>query len=284
MTSLPQFKFTGSIVTNMNGFEQLGRFYQHASGFQNCSYTLDWNNLDAIDANLTSVLVGMMHLLKHGRNLRFFLDMSCLRGDLSVFSRNGFANYILGKPHQRPDDLRKSTIRVKATNLSDPDDFTRYIEDEFLAHRGLESLTHSERQRFEDSYLEIFCNADLHAATDKPVLTCGQFFPRRKEVKFTFVDLGQGFLPKIAAHTQHTENPITTADKAISWAVRGGTTKTDAPGGTGLSTMLTYCRKNNGSLHIVSSGCYWCFDQDKIESSNLKNPFIGTTVSLIFRL
>lgn len=284
MTSTPHFEFKGSILTDVRGYEQLGHFFRHASKFRNCQYRLDWNGLIAMDANLTSILMGMMHLLKNGNGLHFFLDMAFLRGELNVFYRNGFANYVLGKPQEKPDDQRKSTIRVKATHLTDPDNFITYIEQEFLAHRGLEDLSHTVRRRFKDCYLEIFCNADLHAATDKPVLTCGQYYPKSKELKFTFVDLGQGFLPKIEEYTRNTDTPIKHADRAISWAVRGGTTKTEAPGGSGLSTMLTYCRKNNGSLHIVTSGCYWYFDQDKIYSFALQNPFLGTTIHLIFRL
>jgi hypothetical protein len=84
------------------------------------------------------------------------------------------------------------------------------------------------KKKLKDCYFEIFDNVGIHANTSYPVMVCGQFFPFLKELKFTLVDLGEGFLKRIKAHTAATALPITMAPQAIAWAVRGGSTKQDA--------------------------------------------------------
>jgi len=276
------FKFPTRLATEFQGHEALNEFYHFCLQRQNCCITLDWEGLQYMDANLSALLLCMGWKLKRERQLRFFLDVGQLSGGMNVFWRNGLANWFLGKDG-KPDDVRESTIPVKAFKIDDVDKFEAFISGDLLRHRGVDDVRFADKQRVKDSYFEIFSNVQQHARTTNPVLACGQFFPKQQELKFTLVDMGCGFLKNVSEFTQNSEKPVTRADDAIGWAVKGNSTKTEARGGTGLSKIMSYCLKNNGGLHIISDGCYWAFENRGIKSWPLKRNFVGTTIHLIFR-
>ena len=89
-----------------------------------------------------------------------------------------------------------------------------------------------------------------------------------------------GFLKKILTYTN---GEISKPHEAIKWAIDGNTTKKGAKGGTGLKKIFFYCYKNNGSIHIITDGCYWEYSEKSINNFLIKSPFIGTTIHLIFR-
>ena len=112
----------------------------------------------------------------------------------------------------------------------------------------------------------------IHAETEWPIITCGQYFPYQKILKFTLVDFGVGFLKKIFNHTNGTVNK---PHEAIKWAIDGNSTKKNAKGGNGLKKIFFYCYKNNGSIHIITDGCYWV---QTIHNSNLLNSLSGMPI------
>lgn len=277
---MPEYKFTDNINTNYSGYCELLKFYNYSRQYTNCCITINWHNLKMLDANLSAILCAMMHRLKKDNGLSFFLDVSCLTGGLNVFWRNGLAKYIL-KSDKYVDDDRQSTIQLKAFKIDSVNKYCEYIEKELLKHRGIDAMKFKDKNKVKDSYLELFNNYEIHAETQEPILCCGQFFPTSGELKFTLVDLGCGFLKKIAETTKQTDR-ITKAVDAIQWAIRGGSTKVEAKGGTGLKKMLFYCKTGNSSIHIISDNCYWALD-GSITSHTIQEPFVGTTIHLIMR-
>lgn len=276
----PSFKFTGNIVTDHTGNQKLVDFYNFCCNHTGCWITLDVNGLQFFDANLSAIMMAMIHKLRRERDLKFYLDWSCLKGDLNVLIRNGLALFIC-QSQKTADDSRQSTVPVKAFKLDSADGFTSYIENDFLKHRGLDGINIHDKEKIKNFYFEIFDNVGIHANTTYPLIACGQYFPTQKELKFSLVDLGDGFLKKISAHTAGKEN-ISRSIDAINWAVKGGSTKDKAEGGTGLKRILFHCLKNGGSIHISSGDCYWKFDSS-IQDFRVRNPFVGTSVHLIFR-
>lgn len=274
------YQFKGKILTDFKGHSDLLLFYNFCKQKTNCCITIDWNGLEMLDANLSALLCAMMHRLKKDNGLTFYLDVSCLRGDLNVFWRNGFAKYILKSDKCMPDD-RQSTIHLKAFKVEGFDGYCDYIEKDLLKHRGIDDMKFKDKNKVKDSYLELFNNYEIHAETQEPILCCGQFFPSKGELKFTMVDLGCGFLKKIAEATKETDK-INRAVDAIQWAIRGNSTKTEAKGGTGLKKMLFYCKTSNSAIHIISNDSYWALD-GSITSHTVQQPFVGTTIHLIMR-
>lgn len=279
---MSKFTFKGRIQTNPNGVQQLLDFYHFARQFKNCWFSLDFEQLEWIDANLSSELLLYCHNLKKYNNLKFFIDYAILKGDLNVLQRNGFAYYVVhNKDNFKPQDSRDTVIPIRAFKPDSADSFSDYIENVLLKQRGLDKINKDSKERIKSSYFEIFDNVGIHANTKTAIICCGQHFPASGELKFTLTDYGDGFLKPIA---QHTLNEIKTSPEAISWAVKGGSTKPDnIKGGNGLKKIMMYCFKNGGELSIVSDGCFWSFQNKSINTHQLKNMRDGATIHLTFR-
>lgn len=283
---MPEYKLeptNQNISTDYNGFLSLVGFYNYASKYSNCWVSLNFDGVNFIDANLCALLYSMIFQLRSLKNVKTFIDYSSLKRDLNVLNRNGFITHVLNKQFLfKPYDNRDTTIPLLTMSAKDADGFCNYIESDFLHQRGLSGVALIDKTIIANSYLEIFSNVDLHANTTSPIFVCGQYFPKQGEVKFTLVDLGDGFLKKISEFTQGKEN-ITKAADAINWAINGGSTKKDARGGTGLRNIYKYCLRSGGAMHIASNNCYYSVVNKSVTSFTIPNPFIGTTIHLIFR-
>lgn len=277
-----KFSFIGKIHTDPKGIQQLLDFYFTAKQYNNCWFSLDFENLEWIDANLSSDLLLYCYNLKKYNKLKFFIDYSILKGNLNVLNRNGFAYYVVeNKENFKPDDNRETVIPIKAFKPENADSFADYIENVFLKQRGLDKINKASKDKIKSSYFEIFDNVGIHANTKAPIICCGQHFPVAGELKFTLTDYGDGFLKKIA---EHTLNEIKNGADAITWAVKGGSTKPDSiKGGNGLRKIMLYCLQNGGELSIVSDGCFWSLQNKSINSFQLKNGRSGATIHLTFR-
>lgn len=283
---MPQYTLNAknqSIHTDFAGTISLLNYYTYAKQFKNCWVNLNFDGINYIEANLCAYLFGIIYHLQKTRGVRTYIEFKSLGKDLNILMRNGFTNYVAGKQNEfSPFDARDTTIPLKSFIQNDADGYCNYIERDFLHQRGLSKIKFADKDRIIESYLEIFDNVGLHANTSEPIFVCGQFFPSLGEVKFTLVDLGDGFLKKIAEYTKNGEK-IVNASGAVSWAIKGNSTKKDAVGGTGLKNIFWFCHRNGGSLHIFTDDCYYDLTEQKATSHRIPNAFCGTTIHLIFR-
>ena len=283
---MPEFVLKGDkngvIYTDYNGYKSLLDFYNFSKQFNNQSITINFDAINFFEANLCAVLYAMIYSLRTSNNLCFFVDFKCLRGTLNVFFRNGFTDLLCNNQQKsKPFDIKDSTIQLKLFEQDDVDNFVEYIERDFLKQRGLDPVRYADKEKVKNSYFEIFENVSLHAETNAPIFVCGQFFPTHEIVKFTLVDLGIGFLPKIKEFTKDTDR-ITTAIDAITWAIKGGSTKIDAKGGNGIKKIFWFSLKNYNSMHIITNDCYYDLTNQKQNNYKIQKPFLGTTIHLIF--
>jgi hypothetical protein len=273
----------GAIHTDIYGYLSLLNFYNYARTVRNCWITLNLDGINFIDANLTALLLAMINSLEKTNKLRVFTDFKSLKGDLHILFRNGFISHIGKKEFEfKPYDSRDTTVPLKYFNCNDADGFVSYIENNLIIQRGLVKVKFTDKETVKTSYFEIFDNVGIHANTTEPIYMCGQYFPKLQELKVTLVDLGEGFLTKITEFTKDSDKITQPAD-AIRWAINGGSTKKDAKGGTGLKKIFWFCKKSGGSIHIITDGCYWNFTNNGLSTQRLSNPFVGTTIHLIFR-
>ena len=240
---MPQYTLNAknqSIHTDFAGTISLLNYYTYAKQFKNCWVNLNFDGINYIEANLCAYLFGIIYHLQKTRGVRTYIEFKSLGKDLNILMRNGFTNYVAGKQNEfSPFDARDTTIPLKSFIQNDADGYCNYIERDFLHQRGLSKIKFADKDRIIESYLEIFDNVGLHANTSEPIFVCGQFFPSLGEVKFTLVDLGDGFLKKIAEYTKNGEK-IVNASGAVSWAIKGNSTKKDAVGGTGLKNIFGF--------------------------------------------
>jgi len=272
-----------TISTDFAGIISLLNYYNYAKQYKNVTINLNLDGINFIDANLCAYLYAIVYYLRHSRGIRTYIDFKSLVKELHVLIRNGFTNYIAGNPTTfKPYDNRDTTIPLSHFSQSDADAFCNYIERDFLHQRGLQRLKLIERENIVTSYFEIFDNVGIHANTSEPVFVCGQYFPKQCELKFTLVDLGEGFLKKIADFTKDTER-ISKSSDAVCWAVRGNSTKKGVMGGTGLKNIFLFCLRTGGSLQIVTDDCYYTMTERKETTFKIPNPFRGSAINLIFK-
>lgn len=228
------FQLEDRILTNYSGYNQLARFYnycrEHAAA---TNFYLDFANVEWFDSNLSALLLAMAYHLRERYGHTFSTDSKVIKERFDVLYRNGFMNG--GAPTY---DERDSTIPVRAFNIDDKDGFCEYIENALLAHRGMnEGLTPSVKEKIIDDLLEVFCNTHHHANTSAPFFVAGQYYPKSGILKFTMVDLGDGFLPRIS---KATNGKIDSEVDAILWALEGNSSKKaldNCPGGLGIRGM-----------------------------------------------
>ena len=216
---------------------------------------LDLSRLDYIDANLSAFLLAGSYYLNREYSIKLLFDSKSIPDKLNVLARNGLLgkmNYGLNTPC--PTDERHSTIHVNAFKFDEVDNFIGYIRKDFLGHRSLKTLSSNKKEKISSNYCELFDNAGVHGTEEHPIFTCGQYFPKKEEIKFSMVDLGNGFLRNVS---DYTNGKIKTSFEAIKWAFKSkNSTKKDAPGGLGLPNLYELCVNQRGAIQITSGDCY----------------------------
>ena len=270
-----------SIETNPHGFRELLNFCATTISKPNESFELDLSLLNNIDANLASFLAAIKYKLDK-RNNKLFVRFA--GATFGVFKRNGLISFNSGIVNDTTiQDDRESTIPLRLFMPTDDSKFTSYLKNDFFGHRGATEHTKTIKDQLTGHFTEVYQNVFMHANTTEPIFTCGQFYPKQKELKFTLVDLGDGFLRKIK---EKTEGKITSEASAIQWALLGNSTRNIekfGPGGGVLKAIHEYCRKHNGSLLIISGSEYCNAGSGPVESGKLPCPFKGSIVNLILR-
>ncbi|KQS50051.1 hypothetical protein ASG38_03475 [Flavobacterium sp. Leaf359] len=268
-------KISGYVRTDFIGINKLYDFYRSASQYQKRNIVLDFNELKFLDGNLCALFISLMYKLMIERDLTFSTNHSFIKEKFNVLIRNGFI-----KTDEKINDVQKSTLHLKHFDIKNLDDFVGYVQQDLMQHRGL-NLREDIADKIMDSIIEIATNIEIHSNTQHPFFACGQFFPDNKIFKFSMVDLGDGFLPAI---NKHTSGLISTSHDAIKWAIGGNTTKTNEPGGLGLSGLNEYFSNNNGHLQIITGDAFWSTELQLQNHSGKKFdiPCCGTMINLLF--
>ena len=278
MVLLCRISLQGSISTTNYGYSKLMMFYNECSTFNGGAIEICLKYLEWIDANMSAVLQGIIHKLTIENNLRFHANLDEAKIDLNVLVCNGLihSDKFIVKD-------RGTTVNLRGFSIGDDDAFVNYVENDLLDHPGL-VLDYNSKEDIIDAFIEIFANYGMHSKTSYPCYVCGQYYPRIRTLKFTFFDLGIGFLKPI-----NDEYPnIKTNDEAITWALEdGNSSKTDTPGGTGLSKLKNCLTQKNGGFEIVSGDAYKKFhdknDYEIGKTDTLKCRNIGTAINLFFK-
>lgn len=252
-------------------------FYDKCEKIKDSTIVIDLCNLVWIDANMVAILSGLVYKLREENTLDFVANLDPKKNTFEILFVNGFLN---------SDGLEiKNTgtsIKLRNFSIEDIDEYVEYVENDLVQHNDLH-LNEESREIIISALIEIFANYEAHSNTKYPLFVCGQYFPKKTQLKFSIFDLGVGFLDPI-----NKVNPkIITSEEAISWAlVEGNSSKTNMPGGCGLYDLKVDLLNNNGSIDIASGETYKSrflkngkeFDLNK--TLNCNN--IGTTINLFF--
>jgi hypothetical protein len=264
------------VVTTRNdfyGFSKIAKIAEQVDSLSQDAVELDFCYCGFFEANMVAPLYSVIARLRSRLN-----DVSVcnIADNISVILRK---NHFLTIFNQNPEpDTYQSTLPFKIFKLNANEQFYEYLQS-YMKGRGIPRMTPALSKRFRQSLLEIFSNATIHSKSDSGVFACGQFYPTKHRLDFTFADAGVGIVENVRDYTQKYD--LNSCD-AIRWALAEGhtTKKGQQPGGLGLKLIEEFVKVNGGRMQIVSDTGFYELSQDGVILKEMPNAFPGTCVNL----
>ena len=262
----------GKIRNDAPGYQQLISLYHDAHSSSEQTVLVDFSKTSWFDANICAPLGALLHRLRtEGKEIKIGSLPNSVK---EIFSKNAFLKDF---GMNVETDVNRTTMRYSRFEPADEKSFPSYIETHFKG-KGIPRMTAALTARFREGILELFSNAVLHSETKHGIFVCGQYFPRRKSLDFSIVDMGVGI-----RHNVVTKRGLNMgAEFAIAWALQGNnTTKTGSiPGGLGLKLIRDFIKLNGGRIQIVSDSGYWETRKGTDTIHSFTAPFPGTLVNI----
>jgi hypothetical protein len=268
--TLPQI-----IKSNIEGFNVFIELYDKTKDLFIDSLIIDFSLVKWFDANLLAILGALINIFQDA-----LVDVkleNISSNHQKLFERNHFSSNFGGT---KIPDKNKSTIKYKKFSAFEDKIFTSYLLNELFSKSSMPKMSEKLKPEITLSLLEVYNNAVYHGKCDS-VFTCGQYFPVKKTLDFTIVDIGK----TIKKNVSNFLKTIKTGEEAIKWAVTpGNTTKTGSiPGGNGLKLITDFLNVNKGKFQIISFDGYFEQNNGLVQSSSFQLPFPGTIVNFEFK-
>lgn len=237
---------------------------------------LDFSKCTFLAQNAVAVIGGMASFLElHGSSLT--LDLETLVSKINInLAQNGLLNH-LGYPHTSWDG---NSIPFRHDLLLDKEAIACYLNEHWLG-KGWLNISKELKEHIVCKVIEIYGNAFDHSHSDLGVFSCGQYYPNKKQLKLTILDLGVGIPANVRKFQAIPDLPE--AD-AIKWAFQQGNSTKLTPKmarGNGLDIIKSFIQKNQGGkLEIYSHGGIAKITQDNDEYGRQDIPFQGTIVNI----
>lgn len=156
-----------------------------------------------------------------------------------------------------------------------------YLLDQWLGKNWVD-ISMGLKNAIAGSVWEIYANAFEHSNSLLGVFSCGQHYPKKKELHLTIVDFGQGIANNVRSLPQ---NRSLDAAQALEWAFQTGnsTAIKTISRGIGLSTLENFILSNRGSLKIFSNDGYVNIKDNKITYERRTIDFQGTMINIAFK-
>lgn len=235
---------------------------------------LDFKELQFIEGNICAILGMVIDYFSYTKKVEV---INIKQEIIDFFGKNCFSEKI---NLCFCEDKYHTSIRYKEFSENrDDDKIGEYIE-EVLENRGFSLQNDIIKERLTNCIFELFENAYFHGKTNA-IYTCGQFFPQKKKLIFSIVDLGK----TIPENVLKKEKFIRDCE-CIEWAMRYlNSTKelvNGYPGGSGLFLLEEFIAERNGWVQVISrNGIYEKrFKHDTIIYINdLEHSFPGTIIT-----
>jgi anti-anti-sigma regulatory factor len=268
--------FPSNISSDHKGYLFFARLSQEIASLRSQKIVFDFRNVSWFEANLCAILGAIISQADENLNTTEIINLKPTVAD--ILERNDFLTYYTG---MKRADGKATVVAFKKFKMSDESAFRNYLEHDLLAVPDLPKMSSMARKKILESIFELFNNAVIHARC-KHIFSCGQYFPNKKELKFTVVDLGKTIRSNVS---EFLRQPVE-GDSAIDWAVEEGTTTKTGPipGGLGLSIIRAFLDMNGGDIQIVSDNGYWKEKNKSIEKRRFLMRFPGTIVNLEFNM
>ncbi len=263
------------IKSNYEGFKTFIDLYEKAKNLYVDKLILDFSTVKWFDANLLAILGAVINILQDELVHVEFVNINSQLHKL--FERNHFLSNFGGT--KIPDEY-ESTIKYRKFSAYEDKVFTSYLVDELFSKSSMPKMSDKLKDEITLSLLEVYNNAVYHGKCES-VYTCGQYFPVKKTLDFTIVDIGRTIKKNVSEFLKEEKS----GEEAIKWAITlGNTTKTGPiPGGNGLKLITDFITVNKGNFQIVSNDGYFEHNNGVIIPSSYELPFPGTIVNFEFK-
>lgn len=125
---------------------------------------------------------------------------------------------------------------------------------------------------------EIYANSFEHAASPVGVFTCGQHYPKQRQLSLCVVDFGEGIPHKVR---RYLGRPRMRASDAVHWAFqRGHSTDPGIGRGLGFDILSEFVRFNHGRMDVYSGGAHARIARDVNQFEDVEDEFRGTIVDI----
>lgn len=259
---------------NFWGFSNLAILQRRIVSSKATEVILDCGKITFFGANFCAVLGGIIcEAEKNGQSIKIE-NIPPLQA--SIWNRNFFRPIDKNNPGV---DLNDTIVHYREFPVKAEEKFRAYVHQELLSKHDMPMMSIALVREIQKSIHEIFSNAVNHSGCEL-IYTCGQYFPLKRTLEFTIVDMGHTIKANVIKSLRKSQS----GPAAIEWAVeKGNTTKSGSiPGGLGFYFIREFLRLNGGKLQIASSDGYWEENNGQHSSRYLLGDFPGTIVNLTF--
>ncbi|MCE9544736.1 MAG: ATP-binding protein [Planctomycetia bacterium] len=171
-----------------------------------------------------------------------------------------------------------NSIPYRQDRVADNAGLLNYLKADWLG-RGWVNISDALRDAIVGRVWEIYTNAFEHGASPIGLFSCGQHYPRPRELALTAVDFGVGIPSNVRRFCGQGLLP---AGKAMEWAFQPfTTTKPNGMGrGMGLDLLRSFIRANKGRLEVFSHDGHAIIDSQGEVYRSRPTWFEGTLVNL----
>ncbi len=216
------------------------------------------------------------HVDNRGGKLTF--DWDSLRPEIHMnLAQNGFL-YHFGSG-QVP--WEGNSIPYRRDDLQDRDVLMDYLLNKWLG-QGWVNVSTGLRDKISGTVSELYANAFEHGQSSIGVFSCGQHYPKQKELHLTIIDFGKGIPTNVRSFNQ---NLTSDSGAALQWAFQSGnsTAQSGVSRGLGLNLLQRFMTKNRGSVKIFSNDEYVKIKDNKIGYGTRAVDFGGTLINIAFK-
>ncbi|MEP2446579.1 MAG: ATP-binding protein [Balneola sp.] len=246
----------------------------------NINKELNFSLCNFLRPNAVAFIGGIVRYSKFSR-IKVTINWDSVSDTIRMnLAQNGFIKSHIGEI----ESWEGNSVPYREDNLADFDEkaIIDHLLNNWLSFDRI-NLSKKLKNDIVDVVLEVFINAKEHSETKVPIISCGQYYPRLKELCITVIDFGIGIPENVR---KYNNDKTIKAGNALKWAFAlGASTAKEAEGrGNGLNRLSNFIEFNEGKMFIFSHAGSAITTKSGTEFTNFKDKFFpGTIVSITMK-
>lgn len=239
-------------------------------------FRFDFSDCTFIKQNGVAFLAGLSSYIRKNGGVVSIDEDTIIPAVKMNLAQNGFLKEITGSFEPWDGNsvpLRKYTSR-------DVDLIETYLEERWIG-KGWIHASNLLSGKIVGNVIELYVNAFEHSKSEIEVFTCGQRFPKNKNLVLTIIDFGIGIPQSVNDFFKEKGEKYNGISRLETAFQDGFSTKIrDTPRGIGLDLLKNFIQKNNGSMDIYSNNEYARITSNESAYMNKEFYFHGTAINI----